>query len=154
MATALLVLRSFADAGCVNAGHAYEIDLLTEAERRPETIRLRVVQLQEIFTPALVRGYAVSWPDVDGRIGYALTTSGRQFLDGDLTPPDFAGLEYSTAANDRYLLAFDAAVADLAKARPSNPSLVAIPLSCGNWPSLSTRPDCPSIFDDHHEHAR
>ncbi len=86
-----------------------------------------LVALEEMFLPALVRGWATAWSDCVGRAVYHTTEAGRAFLaaPGD-EPADLP--EFTGDAADAYLIALTAARNALAGAKPARENCVVIPL--------------------------
>lgn len=92
-----------------------------------------LVALEEMFLPALVRGWVTAWSDCEGRVAYQTTEAGRAFL---AAPGDEAAAlpEFDGDAADTYLVALTAARNALAAAKPAKENALTIPLSVGLWP--------------------
>jgi hypothetical protein len=111
----------------------------------------RMARLAETLLPALARGFVESHGDCDGRVGYALTPTGRELLNDfaagrDAIPDDRDLPDYDQAAGDFYEECLDTACAELRTATPSRENSVAIPLSCGCWPDDAERAAIPPVF--------
>jgi hypothetical protein len=107
----------------------------------------RIVRLAEMFSPAMIRNLVDSHSDSRGRTAYALTSTGREFLQAGNTSPDDRELPaFDPAAGDLYETALDAAQEELKAATPTRENSVVIPLSCGCWPEDSERPPVPPVF--------
>ena len=104
-----------------------------------------LVALEEMFLPALVRGWVTAWSDCEGRVAYRTTEAGRAFLaaPGD-EPADLP--EFTGDAADAYLIALTAARNALAAAKPAKENALTIPLSAGLWPGESAA-KIPPLFD-------
>jgi hypothetical protein len=128
------------DRGIVNAGCVLEVDVLGLDY---DSVQSRdLVELEYQALPLLVRGYLDSNSDLDGRVGYSITTLGRQALaDGPPTPKELP--RCSNAESDLFADLFHDKLEERVNWIPGNPSLIAIPLSAGNWPERDVEPAEP-----------
>jgi hypothetical protein len=118
---------------------------LAGAEWGAPEAAVRLLHLEEVFAPALCRGLTTAWSDREGRVAYALTAAGREFLRSPVAPrvrwPNF-----SPEAVEHYAAARADEEERLAVSIPSLTGHVAIPLSAGAWPEDSERAPIPPIF--------
>jgi hypothetical protein len=109
-----------------------ETDILRSNYGNVTSADLGALELKAL--PLLVRGWLRSNGDVEGRIGYAITSKGRSALaTGPPATPDNLP-DYDSAAADLYDEVFHTGLADRAGWQPENRSLIVIPLSAGCWP--------------------
>jgi hypothetical protein len=125
------------DRGVVNAGCVCEVDILGLDY---DSVQSRdLVRLENQSLPLLVRGYLDSNSDLDGRLGYSITTLGRQALaDGPPTPKELP--RCSDAESDLFAGLFHDKLEERVNWIPGHPSLVAIPLGAGDWPEHDAEP--------------
>ena len=89
-----------------------------------------LVALEEMFLPALVRGWVTAWSDCEGRVAYQTTEAGRaSWLPQAMRAADLPELDNDSA--DTYLVALTAARNALAAAKPAKENSMTIPLSAG-----------------------
>ena len=138
----LLALRELTDCGCTNGKHVGDWHI-AGGVTAPSKNADRIHDVASILAPAMARGWATNWSDIQGRNGYRLTASGRAFLDQPIKPP--VETTFEPAMGKAYLAAFDSAFKNLARLKPRHESCVPIPLPAGDW---STRPKgIPAVFD-------
>ena len=126
-----LDVANLTDQGLTNAGCVLETDILRSNYGNVTSADLGALELQSL--PLLVRGWLRSNSDVEGRIGYAITSKGRSAL--ATGPPQPAELpEYDHAAGDLFDAVFHTGLSERAGWQPENRSLIVIPLSAGCWP--------------------
>lgn len=117
--------------GRSNSGFLLENDCWGLRDPRKLTIK------EDEVLPLLIRGWAEAASDTAGRIGYRITPSGRVALEAG-RPPRPAPVEYAPELADEYGRLYREAEHDRDAWFPDQPNFVAIPLSAGRWPTITT----------------
>jgi len=140
--TILRQILKLTDAGCVNAGHVSESDILGVGYDKLTSQEL--VDLEHRCIPLLVRGWLTSSCDGDGRVGYSITDLGRTAL-ARTKPRQPRWLPMpNDAAFSRFSELYKLALADR-QTWKSQRSHVLIPLGAGSWPE---RPEVAGSTDN------
>jgi hypothetical protein len=128
----LELVAAITEAGCTNLGFVSETDIIGAADYDDVT-SAELATLENQALPLLSRGWLASNSDVQGRVGYAITATGRKAL-AKGCPAEGALPDFDEEAADLYESLFLAALAERPSWRPEHTNNVVIPLSCGLWP--------------------
>jgi len=130
-------IAALTDAACTNAGCVCEVRILHSEYDKVKSPEL--VGLEHRCIPFIVRDFLSSACDIEGRVGYALTDSGRGALSRKKPRrPRWLPMP-NDAAYEKFAELYKRAMADR-QTWKSERSHVLIPLGAGSWPEVEASP--------------
>lgn len=124
-------IERLTDSGHHNDGHVLEVYLLDKPNYQ-NVAKLDLIGIQCRLAIFLQLGWLTSSADIQHRVGYSLTPTGRKALEDGFTPP--AGLpKYNPADYQIYVDSFEAACRERGSWKPQRAGNLAIPLGAGSW---------------------